>query len=109
MRGGFFLGGEQAGAFERDVDAKLLPGKLRRVADGGDLDRPDAALDGVALDRHLAGEAAVDRVEAQQMRVGLRRREIIDGDDGDVLALGLDDGAQNIAADAAESVDGNPN
>ena len=36
-------------------------------------------------------------------------REIVDGDHLDVLALGLDDGAQHVAADAAKSVDGNPN
>ena len=48
-------------------------------------------------------------IEAKQMRIGLDRREIVDGDDLDILAGGLDDGAQNIAADAAEPVDGNAN
>ena len=48
-------------------------------------------------------------IEAQQMRVGLGRREIVDGDDRDVVALGLDDGAQHVAADAAEAVDGDAN
>ena len=74
----------------------------------GDLDRAVADADGVALDRHLAGEAAVHGVEAQQVRVGLDRAEIVDGDDLDVLAAGLDDGAQHVAADAAEPVDGDP-
>jgi len=37
------------------------------------------------------------------------RREVVDGDDFDVIALGFDDGAQNIAADAAEPVNGNAN
>ena len=48
-------------------------------------------------------------VVAQQMRVGLDRAEIVDADDLDVVAAGFDDGAQHVAADAAESVDGNAN
>ncbi len=52
-------------------------------------------------------EAAVHAVEAQQMRVGLDRAEIVDGDDVDVLAAGFVDGAHDVAADAAKSVDGN--
>jgi hypothetical protein len=47
------------------------------------------------------------RIEAQQMGVGLDRAEIVDRDDFDVLAAGFDDGAQDVAADAAEAVDGN--
>ena len=74
-----------------------------------DLDRAVAAIDRVALDRDLAGEAAVHGIVAQQVRVGLDRGEIVDGDDFDILALGFDDGAQDIAADAAKSVDGNAN
>ena len=48
------------------------------------------------------------RVVAQQVRVGLDRAEIVDGHDLDVLAAGLGDGAQDVAADAAEPVDGDP-
>ena len=47
-------------------------------------------------------------VEAQQMRVGLDRAEIVDADHFDVGAAGFGDGAQHVAADAAESIDGNP-
>ena len=63
----------------------------------------------VALDRDLAGKAAVHGIEAQQVRVGLDRSEIVDGDDFDIVAVGLDDGAQDIAADAAKAVNGNAN
>ena len=42
----------------------------------------------------------------KQMRVGLDRAEIVDADDLDVGAPGLGDGAQDVAADAAEPVDG---
>ena len=33
MRGGLVAGGEDAGAFERDVDAEFLPRQLRRILD----------------------------------------------------------------------------
>ena len=61
--------------------------------------------DDVALDLHLAREAAVDGVEAQQMGVGLDRAEIVDRHHLDVLAAALDDGAQDVAPDAPEAVD----
>src|SRR5215213_8359248 len=98
------LAGKQPGTFKRDVDAEILPGKLRRVANSQHLDRADSALDGVALDGDLAGKAAMNGVEAQEVRVGLRRREVVDRHHSDVLALRLNNGAQDIAPDAAESV-----
>ena len=57
----------------------------------------------------VAGKAAVHAVVAQQMRVGFDRAEIVDADHLDVLAAGFGDGAQDVAADAAKSVDGDPN
>ena len=47
------------------------------------------------------------RVEAQQMRVGFDRAQIVDADHFDILAAGFGDGAQDVAADAAEPVNGN--
>ena len=46
-------------------------------------------------------------VIAQQVGIGFHRSEVVDGDNLDVLAVGFGDGAQDIAADAAESVNGN--
>jgi len=100
---------EDAGAFERDVDAEILPGELRRVLDRADLDLAVAAADRITLDLDLAGEAAMHRVEAQQMGVGFHGRQVVDADHLDIRAAGLDDGAQHIAADAAESVDADTN
>ncbi len=51
----------------------------------------------------------MDRVITQQVRVGLDRAEVVDGNDFDVGAAGFDDGAQNVAADATKTVDGNFN
>jgi len=39
------------------------------------------------------------------MGVGLDRAEVVDADDLDVLAAGLGDGPQDVAADAAKTVD----
>jgi hypothetical protein len=39
MGGRFLLRGEDAGAFENDIDAEILPGKLRRIALGEHFDR----------------------------------------------------------------------
>ena len=38
MQRGLFLGGEDAGAFQRDVDVEFLVRQLGRILDGGDLD-----------------------------------------------------------------------
>src|ERR1700744_2716873 len=65
------LGGEDAGAFERDVDAKLPMRQLGRIADRRDSDLLTVYDERVALDRDLAWKAAVNRIEAQEMRVGL--------------------------------------
>ena len=49
----------------------------------------------------------MDRIVAQQVSVGFNRAEVVDGDDFDIGAAGFDDGAQDVAADAAEAVNGN--
>ncbi len=68
-----------------------------------------AERDGVALDRDFTGEAAVHGIVAQQVGVGLDRAEVVDADDFDILAAAFGDGAQDVAADAAEPVNGNTN
>ena len=50
----------------------------------------------------------MDRIEAQQMGVGLDRAEIVDADNLDIGAAGFGDGPQHVAADAAKAVDGRP-
>ncbi len=105
MRGGLVLGGEDAGAFQRDVDAERLPRQLGGIALGRDLDLAATEVDRVAVDGHGAGEAAVHGIEAQQVRIGLDRAEVVDADNLDVLAAGLGDGAQHIAADTPKPVD----
>jgi hypothetical protein len=43
------------------------------------------------------------------MRIGFDRREIVDGNDLDVVAVRFGDGAQHVATDATEPVDGDTN
>ena len=97
--------GEDAGAFEGDVD--VAPRQLGGVAQRGDADRAAADVDRVAGDGDGAGEAAVDAVVAHQVGVGLDRTEVVERDDLDVGAAQLDDRAQHVAPDAAEAVDCN--
>ncbi|MNZ78523.1 hypothetical protein D3C78_971000 [compost metagenome] len=49
----------------------------------------------------------MDRIVAQQMGVGFNRAEVVDGNNFDIGTAGFDDGAQDVAADAAEAVNGN--
>src|SRR5581483_8115922 len=101
-----FLGGKDACALHRDVDAEILPGKLRRIALGGDLDGAVADTDRVAFDRDLPGKAAMYAVVAQQVCVGLHWTKVVHRNDFDVLASVFGDGTQDVAADAAKSIDG---
>ncbi len=89
MRGGLVARGEDAGAFQRDVDAEFAMRQLRGIAHRRHLDRAAADIDGVAFDRHLVREAAVHAVEAKQVGVRLDRAEIVDRDDLDVGAAGI--------------------
>ncbi len=100
--------GEDAGAFERDVDAEILVGQFGRALDRGDLDLAATDADRIAVDGDLVRKAAVHAVEAQQMGVGLDRAEIVDRHHLDVRAARFDDGAQDVAANSPEPVDRYP-
>ncbi|MNN64805.1 hypothetical protein D3C81_1802670 [compost metagenome] len=84
-------------------------GQVGRVALGRDLDLAGADVDPVLARGDRAGEAAVHRVIAQQVGVGLDRAQVVDRHDLDVRAAMLDDRAKHEAADAAEAVDGDAN
>ena len=97
--------GEDARAFERDVDAERLMRKLGRILDRGDLDLVAVDHDRVALDFDLVGKPPVDAVVAQEVRVGLHRAQIVDGDDLDVLAARFQNSAQHQPPNPAEAID----
>lgn len=99
--------GEQPGALEHHVDAQGLPRQFAGVADGADGDA--VAVDGeafvVGLDAGIEG--AVDAVELEQVGVHRAVAQVVDGDDLQVLAVAVRvECAQDVASDAAESVDG---
>ena len=52
------------------------------------------------------GKASMYRIKAQEMRVGFYRAQIVDGDHFNIGAPRFQDGAQHIAPDTAETVDG---
>jgi hypothetical protein len=107
LRRGLALG-EDAGAFERDIDPQLLPRQFRRIALGGDADLALAGVEPVLARADLGREAAVHAVVFQEMRVGRDRPEIVDPDDLELLLRMLERGAHDQAADAAETIDRNP-
>ncbi len=100
-----FLRREDAGALECNINAESLMRQLGGILDRRHLDRAAADVDRVARNFHFVREAAVHAVVTEKMRVRLDGAEIVDGDDFDVVATALDDRAQHIATDAAETVD----
>ena len=54
-----------------------------------------------------AGEAAVVRVVLEQIGQRLVVGQVIDGDDFEIVRVALPDGAEDLATDAAETVDSN--
>ena len=108
VRAGFRLAGEQAGAFQDDIDAEALPRQLGRIALGDDADAIIVHHQAVAVDPHRAGELAVRGVVLQEVSVGRGVAQVVHRDElQPVLLAALVVGAQHHAADAAESVDGN--
>src|SRR5271156_1444987 len=105
MGGGLLASGEDAGAFERDVDAERLVRQLGRILDRGDLYLVAVDHHRIALDLDLVRKAAVDAVEAQKGGVGFHWAQIVDGDDLDILAARLQDRAQHEPSDPAEAID----
>ena len=57
-------------------------------------------------DVDLAGEAAMHAVELEQMGVHLGRAEIVDRDEIEILAPGLEEGPESQPADPPKSVNG---
>src|SRR5258706_6177880 len=107
VRAGIRLAGETAGALHDDVDAERLPRQLRRVALRDDLDAIAVRHQRVAFHLHGAAERPVHGVVLQQVRIGGGVAEVVDRDELQaVLLAAFIVGAEDVAADAPESVDG---
>ena len=98
--------GEEAGRFEDDVDAEILPRQLRRIADRQHLELVAADRDRVVFRRDVRVQIAEHRVVFEKMRERLGAGEIVDGDEVDVLVA--ERRAHDVPADAAEPVDTYP-
>jgi hypothetical protein len=109
MRRCALLRGEDAGAFERNIDAQFLMRQLGRVPNRRHLQILAVHDHTVARNLHLGGKAAMYRIVAQQMRIGLGWSQIVDGDDLKVFAPGFDDATQHQAPNASETVDRDTN
>ena len=97
--------GEEAGRFEDDVDAEVLPGQLGRVAHREHLELVAVDRDGVFSRFDLRVQVAEHRVVLEQVRQRRRVGEIVHRDEIDVLVA--ERGAHDVAADAAEAIDAN--
>jgi hypothetical protein len=103
-----FLGGEEAGALQHDVHAQLAPWDFGRVTLREHADRIAVDDHVVAFDRDGARELAVGGVVAGQVGVRLGIAEVVDRHDLDVLLFAaFVESAQDVAADAAITVDCN--
>ncbi len=104
MLGGGVALGEDACAFEGDIDTEVAPGQVGRVAFRGHLDRTAAEVDGVAVNRYSAGIAAMHAVILQKMGVGFDRTQVIDADNFDVRTARFINRPQDISSNPSKSV-----
>ena len=98
------LGQKQAGRFDHDLGADLVPFQLGRIPEGGEANPPAVHDQDVAVNRDLPLESAVHRIVLEHIGQIVGFKQIVDADDLEVLEV-LSGGAKHHAADAAESVD----
>src|SRR5699024_9996227 len=98
--------GEDAGGLDDDVGADLAPREVVRIALGVRLEGVVVDGDGVRVVRAVVGKPPADRVVLDEVRERRVVGEVVHTDDLDVRLL-LESGAQEVSADAAESVDSN--
>ncbi|MCY1371374.1 hypothetical protein D9M69_585140 [compost metagenome] len=95
---------EQAGGFDDDVCADLVPLQVRGIAFLREADLLAVDHQRVAFDADVTLEAAVHAVVLQHVGQVVGLQQVVDRHDLDVAEV-LDGAAQHVAADAAEAVD----
>jgi hypothetical protein len=95
---------EVAGRLDDDVDVQLRPWQRAEIVLAEDSDLVPVDGHDVAVTGDLAGKAPVDRVVLEQLGEHGGIGDVVDGNDVEIGAA-LERGAQNAAADAAETVD----
>ncbi|MPN08061.1 hypothetical protein SDC9_155337 [bioreactor metagenome] len=109
MRLAAFLGEEEAGRLDHQIDAEFAPVQPGRVTFGAEPDAPAIDQQVLAIDDDLAAEAAMHRVVFEQIGEVVGVEQVVDADHletGKLVFLG--DGAQGHASDTAEAVDCHP-
>jgi hypothetical protein len=106
MRRGLVLLGEQAGALQHHVHAKLAPRQLGRIALAGHGDAVTVHDDGAVGDLHRARELAVGGVVARQVAENLGVAKVVDRDHLHLIGTtAFVERAQHVAPDTAIPVD----
>ncbi len=101
---GLLAVGEDTGRLDDDVNAEIAPREGLRVALGEHPERLPADADGGVRPGHLGTDPSVGGVVLEESGVDLDGHEVVDPDDLH-LGAGLADGTQEVATDAAKSVD----
>ena len=99
--------GEEAGAFQRDVDAVRGMRQVGRIALGRNVDALAVDDQIVAIDFDRAAKGTVNTVTLEQHGIGLGRSQIVDRDQFEVMIGARKDRPRHIAPDAPETVDRN--
>lgn len=96
---------EPTGRFDDDLDSEFSPGNFAWIALREHPDRIAVDDDRVFGELHTSLVLTVHGVVFEEVCEDLRRTEIVDGSDFEVVAVTLHDRLEGLSADAAESVD----
>ena len=101
LLGGVALG-EQAGGFQNDVHAQILPGKVGGITFHGDEDLVTVNDQIITLDGNFTVKLALRGVILEQVGDRFDRSQVIDGNN--LVAFFLGHGAQYVATNTSKTV-----
>ena len=101
------LGGraEDARAFHHDVNIMRAPGKLLGVALCKAVDVPVAYCGVLTVDLGVKVGTSIDGIVFQQVEIGFRVKQVVDGNHFHFVAVALVQGAENLPPNTAKAVD----
>ena len=105
----FCLTVKQAGAFEDYIDAQLLPGQFGGISLGTNPDLVSVDHEVLTVDRHGPRKAALGRVILREVGIGPGIAQVVDCNDLDIVCFSVFVmRAQNVPANSAIAINGNP-
>ena len=107
VAGCFFGVGEEAGRFDDDFDAGVVPGDFGRVAFGEHDDFLTVDDQGSVSDFDFAVVASVCGVVFEEVCLLFGVGEVVDRDYLQLVGMTLADGSEDLPSDSAEAVDTN--